>query len=216
MAAAAKGYFGIDLTDPKQAANLTLAQAAIIAALPQAPDYYDLVQNAQTVCASDPTLDPTDRRARRPSSWSPRTHPIVAAPQRGARPDGLRAHAAAGTIGEQPTAADFAAAKQEPVVLASQTTKAWQASQFVYQVRKELATQLCGAGVDTCPILERGGLTIQSTLDWKLQGIAAEVGEGGDDPAAPEEPRRVRQADRRPVPGLDGEPDEQERSTTGR
>jgi penicillin-binding protein 1A len=172
VAAAVKGYFGIDLTDPKQAATLTLAQAAIIAALPQAPDYYDLVQNAQTVCASDPTLDPTDPACKKTQLEVPADSPVVA--RRNAVLDLMASGRTPllAALGQQPTAAAFAAAKQEPVVIASQTTKAWQASQFVYQVRKELATQLCGAGVDTCPVLERGGLTIQTTLDWKLQGIA--------------------------------------------
>ena len=168
VAAAVKGYFGIDLTDPKHA-KLTLAQAAIIAALPQAPDYYDLVQNAQTVCASDPTLDPTDSACKKTQLEVAADSPVVA--RRNAVLD-LMASGRTPLTGATYTAADFAAAKQEPVVLASQKTKAWQASQFVYQVRKELATQLCGAGVDTCPVLERGGLTIQTTLDWKLQGIA--------------------------------------------
>ncbi|MHB8958065.1 MAG: transglycosylase domain-containing protein [Candidatus Limnocylindrales bacterium] len=172
VAAAIKGYFGIDVTDPAQAAKLTLAQAAIIAALPQAPDYYDLVQNAQPVCTSDPSLDPTDPKCKGTQLVVPQDSPIV---QRRNQVLDLMAEDRTPLLtaaGQTPTAADFAAAKQEPVVLASQKAKAWQASQFVYQVRKELATQLCGQGVDTCPVLERGGLNIQTTLDWKLQGIA--------------------------------------------
>ncbi len=173
VAAAVRGYFGIDLTDPKQAAKLTLAQAAIIAALPQAPDYYDLVQNAQQVCTSDPTLDPTDSNCKTTALEVPQDSPIVQ--RRNAVLD-LMAQDRTPLLtaaGQQPTAADFAAAKQEPVILASQKTRAWLASQFVYQVRKELATQICGAGVDTCPVLERGGLTIVSTLDYRIQRIAA-------------------------------------------
>ena len=172
VAAAVRGYFGIDLTDPAQWSKLTLAEAAIIAALPQAPDYYDLVQNAQQVCTNDPTLDPTDPKCKGTQLVVPQDSPVV---QR--RNQVLDLMAAGRTplltaAGQQPTAADFAAAKQEPVILASQKAKAWQASQFVYQARKELANDLCGAGVDTCPVLERGGLSIVTTLDWKLQGIA--------------------------------------------
>src|SRR5690349_16733641 len=48
VAAAARGYFGKELKD------LTLAQAAIIAAIPQAPSAYDLVRNAEEQCV-DPT-----------------------------------------------------------------------------------------------------------------------------------------------------------------
>ena len=51
VAAAAREYFGVELMD------LTLAQAAIIAALPQAPSAYDLVQNADIECV-DPDADP--------------------------------------------------------------------------------------------------------------------------------------------------------------
>ncbi len=166
VAAAIKGYFGIDITDPKQ--KLTLAQAAIIAALPQAPDYYDLVQNAQPVCTTDPNLDPTDPACKGTQLVVPQDSPIVQ--RRNAVLD-LMASGRTPLSGPY-TPEQYAAAKQEPVVLASQKVKAWQASQFVYQVRKELATQLCGAGVDTCPVLERGGLNIQTTLDWKIQGIA--------------------------------------------
>lgn len=172
VAAAIKGYFGIDVTDPKQAAKLTLAQAAIIAALPQAPDYYDLAKNAQQVCTSDPTLDPTDPACKGTQLVVPADSPIV---QR--RNTVLDLMAAGRTplltaAGKQPTADDFAAAKAEPVVLVSQADKPWLASQFVWQVRKELSTQLCGTGVDTCPQLERGGLTIVTTLDYRLQQIA--------------------------------------------
>ncbi len=169
VAAAVRGYFGIDLTDPAQASKLTLAQAAIIAALPQAPDYYDLVHNAQPVCASDPSLDPADPKCTATQLEVPQDSPVV---QRRNQVLDLMASGRTPLTGSTYTAADFAAAKQEPVILASQKAQPWQASQFVYQVRKELATDLCGAGVDTCPVLERGGLTIQTTLDWKLQLIA--------------------------------------------
>ena len=171
VAAAVKGYFGIDLTDPKQKDKLTLAQAAIIAAIPQAPDYYDLAKNAQEVCNSDPTLDPATSNC--PSHLEvPQDSPIVQ--RRNAVLDLMASGRTPllAAAGRQPTAADFAAAKQEPVILVPQQDKPWLASQFVYQVRKELATRLCGQGVGTCPILERGGLSITTTLDYKLQKIA--------------------------------------------
>ena len=68
VAAAAKGYFGV--TDLKE---LTLAQAAILAALPKSPSTYDLVQNADLVCL-DPGADESRRTtATRRSSSSPPT-----------------------------------------------------------------------------------------------------------------------------------------------
>ncbi len=168
VAAAIKDYFGIDLTDPKSAAKLTLAQAAIIAALPQAPDYYDLVQNAQQVC-TDPGPDATDQQCKAYQLQVPTDSPIVL--RRNQVLD-LMASGRTPLTGDKYSAADYAAAKQEPVVLVPQTAPQWLAPQFVWQVRRELATQLCGQGVDTCPVLERGGLTIVTTLDYRLQQIA--------------------------------------------
>ena len=67
VAAAAKGYFGKELKD------LTLAQAAIIAALPKSPSSYDLVQNAIIECL-DPGAETSDARpAASPSWWFRRT-----------------------------------------------------------------------------------------------------------------------------------------------
>ena len=52
--AAAKSYFGID-----DLSKLTLAQAAILAGIPQSPTTFDLVKNAEETCAV------TGRRGRR-------------------------------------------------------------------------------------------------------------------------------------------------------
>jgi membrane peptidoglycan carboxypeptidase len=41
----------------------------------------------------------------------------------------------------------------------------------VWQVRRELAARLCPEA-ETCPVLERGGLKVVSTLDLELQAIA--------------------------------------------
>ena len=70
------------------------------------------------------------------------------------------------------TAADFDAARAEPVVLAAQQSSQWKAPQFVWQVRKELTERLCGDDTETCPKIERGGLTVTTSLDMRLQGIA--------------------------------------------
>ncbi len=158
--AAAKSYFGVELQD------LTLAQAAILAAIPKAPSSYDLVQNAIEECA-DPSQDPdtcTDTRLVVPldTPIAQRRNLVLDLMEKGRTP----------LTGSTYTTADFEAAKLEPIVLAPQTTPRWTAPQFVWQVRKELATRVCGDGVETCPTLERGGLTITTTLDTRLQGIA--------------------------------------------
>ncbi|MFI5262332.1 MAG: transglycosylase domain-containing protein [Candidatus Limnocylindrales bacterium] len=150
--AAAQNYFGVsDLS------KLTLAQAAILAGIPQSPSAYDLVRNAITL--EGHLVVPQD---------SP---PVVR------RNEVLRAMQTYGTpmsdaAGHVYSAADYAAALQEPVVLASQTVPNWKAPQFVWAVRQQLTDELCGTGVETCPQLEAGGLKIITTLDWRLQQIA--------------------------------------------
>jgi membrane peptidoglycan carboxypeptidase len=159
VAAAAKAYFGVALKD------LTLAQAAILASIPQAPGSYDLVQNAVEQCVDPgPNADPCTRT----ELIVPADAPIV---QRRNFVLDLMAQGRTPLTGSRFTQADFEAAKNEPVVLAPQAAPQWIAPQFVWQVRRELATKLCGDGVSTCPVLERGGLTITTTLDLRLQGI---------------------------------------------
>ena len=59
MKAAAKGYFG------KSLEHLTLAQDAILAAIPQSPTKFDLIKNAEEVCLDRRTRT---RRATRPTT----------------------------------------------------------------------------------------------------------------------------------------------------
>ena len=160
VAAAAMSYFGVPLKD------ITLAQAAILASLPKAPSSYDLVQNAVEECV-DPaaSLDTCTKT----QLVVPADAPIV---QRRNQVLDLMSKGRTPLTGDTYTAADFEAAKAEPVVLAPQLPIQWKAPQFVWQVRRELTTRLCGAGAETCPMLERGGLRITTTLDMRLQGIA--------------------------------------------
>src|SRR5206468_2047953 len=65
----------------------------------------------------------------------------------------------------------FAAAKDEQVVLANQTTPHWIAPHFVWAVRDELTQKLC-LGQASCERLDAGGLRVITTLDVKLQKIA--------------------------------------------
>ncbi len=161
MAAAAKGYFGIELKD------LTLAQAAIISALPKSPSTYDLVANAVIECV-DPAADP--ETCEETQLVVPADSTIVL--RRNLVLDLMAAPGGTPLTGSLFTADDFAAAKAEPVVLAPQRSNLWKVPQFVWQVRRELTTRLCGDEAETCPVLERGGLTVTSTIDMRLQGIA--------------------------------------------
>jgi peptidoglycan glycosyltransferase len=163
VAAAARGYFGKDLKD------ITLAQAAILAALPKSPSTYDLVQNAVVECL-DPGADASDTDTCKKSQLVvPDDSAIV---QRRNQVLDLMQQGRTPLTGDTHSAADYDAARAEPVVLAPQQSSQWQASQFVWQVRRELTTQLCGPDVETCQRLERGGLAIITTLDMRLQGIA--------------------------------------------
>ena len=102
--------------------------------------------------------------------------------------------------------ADFAAAKAEQVVLAPQRSTQWKAPHFVWQVRRELTTRLCGDGAETCPLLERGGLDITSTLDMRLQGLAEKWVKAATIVPQGEEPQGGRQGARAHLRALDGEP----------
>ncbi len=151
IAAAARSYFGVS-----DLGKLTLAQAVILAAIPQSPTEYDLVRNA--VVQPDGTLVvPADSPiVVRRNYWLKYMENSLPLP----------------VTGTQYTRADFEAAIREPVVLVSQKAPAWKAPQFVWQVRQQLSDERCGVGVATCPVLEQGGLKIYTTLDYNVQKIA--------------------------------------------
>ena len=152
--AAARSYFGI--TDLKK---LTLAQAAILAAIPQSPTDYDLVRNA----VSQETADGKTTLVVPPDS------PIVA------RRDfilSLMKDRSVLTAGQY-TAEDYDKAMKEPVILAAQATPRWRAPHFVWQVRRELGSILCGPDVgQDCEKIDTGGYKVITTLDWKMQQAA--------------------------------------------
>ncbi len=160
VAAAAKSYFG------KKLEELTLAEAAILAALPKSPSAYDLVQNEEVECL-DPGAETSDSETCDKSRLVvPPDAPIVL--RRNLVLDLMEKGRTPLTQGEF-TAADFDEARAAPVVLAPQVSSQWLAPQFVWQVRRELTTKICGDDVETCPEIERGGLSVTTTLDMALQ-----------------------------------------------
>jgi penicillin-binding protein 1A len=54
------------------------------------------------------------------------------------------------------------------VVRAQQGQARWLAPHFIWYVREELRQRLCGEA-ETCDALERGGMRVTTTLDWKIQ-----------------------------------------------
>ncbi|MBA2314960.1 MAG: transglycosylase domain-containing protein, partial [Chloroflexi bacterium] len=148
--AAARSYFDKELEE------LTLAEVAILAALPQSPSNYDLVRNA--IEREDGTLvvpADTDIVRRRNLVLD-----FLAQPDRRV------------LSRTEYSAAQIEAAKEEPVLVAEQTDDRWAAPHFVWQVRDELAARVCGEGVQSCEKLEQGGYRIITTLDLELQRTA--------------------------------------------
>ena len=148
--AAAKSYFGVELQD------LTLAQAAILAALPQSPSSYDLVRNA--VREGERLVVPAD------TDIVQRRNQVLDLMASGRTP--LMEEA-----GDTPSPAEFERAKREPVELAPQVDEPWIAPHFVWAVRDELTTLLCPDS-ETCEAVEEGGFRITTTIDLNLQAIA--------------------------------------------
>ena len=149
--AAAKSYFGIaDLDD------LTIAQAATLAAIPQAPSTYDLVRNA---------VETDDGRLIVPADAA-----IVR--RRNLVLDLLANDATRRELtGDTYSRDDFLAAQEEELVLVPQGQPAWRAPHFVWYVRDELRQRLCG-DAESCDTLDQGGLRVVTTLDWRIQQSA--------------------------------------------
>ena len=181
VVAAAKSYFGKPLSE------LTVAEAAILAALPKSPSNYDLVLNAVEEC-SVPVAEGDDCPATATTQLVvPEDTDIVQ--RRNQILDLLAEGDRTPLSGNQYTRQDFLDAKNDKVVLAPQTIPQWTAPHFVWAVQNELRTKLCGEAA-TCDVLEAGGLRITTTLDTKLQKIAekwvkaAAIVPNAKDPAA--------------------------------
>ncbi|MCU0483914.1 MAG: penicillin-binding protein, partial [Chloroflexi bacterium] len=152
--AAARGYWGItDLS------TLTLAQAAILAGIPQSPTEYDLMRNA----VEEELPDGATRLV------VPADRPIVLRRNAILELMKTRSVLTAGKYSE----ADYDRAKEEPVVLTPPAAAQQRAPQFVLVVRKELGRILCGESqAESCPKVDTGGYKVVTTLDWKMQRIA--------------------------------------------
>jgi membrane peptidoglycan carboxypeptidase len=141
IAAAAEIYFGVS-----KLADLTPAQAALLAGLPKAPSVYDPYRYA---------VKDADGRLVVPKD----APPIVR------RDYVLRGLAAARWT--QLTPAQVEAAIAEPVVLAGEKPTVMRAPHFSWAVRTELEKLL--GGLDK---VETGGYRVITTLDWQAQQLA--------------------------------------------
>ncbi len=157
--AAARTYFNKNLKD------LTLAQAAILAAIPQSPTAYDLVRNAVEVCTvvvkSGADCPPSKIELRVPdvSEVVIRRNYVL---------DQMKTRSP--LSGTRHTIAEYEAAKSEPVILAPQLGVRWLAPHFVWQVRNQLGTILCpDVPIDQCTDIDTGGYRVTTTLDMTMQ-----------------------------------------------
>ena len=153
VAAAARTYWKKDLKD------LTLAECALLAGIPQSPTRFDLVKNAVEETYTD------DKGAEQVRLVVPLTSEVVG--RRNRILDLMKTRS--GLSGGKFTEADYEAAKQEPVILASQVADEWRAPQFVWQVRSELGQILCGQ--PQCEKIDTGGYRVITTLDYRMQRI---------------------------------------------
>ncbi len=154
--AAAKSYFG------KTLAQLTLAQNAILAAIPQSPTKFDLVRSAEAICLDNVA---EDEECTNFKLFVPQDSEIVQ--RRNRVLDLMKTRST--LSGDKHTSAEYEAAKTEPVELRQQLSAAWKAPHFVLQVRHELGRILCPDTPDRCDAVDVGGYRVTTTLDWTMQ-----------------------------------------------
>jgi peptidoglycan glycosyltransferase len=151
IAAAAGIYFGKNLN------QLTLAETAMLAGLPQSPSTLDPHRYAKR-----------DRRGRlviKPCQQPPPE--CIDSPTVARRNYALDSLAQGFGRWNRPTAEEIEAAKKADIVLAPERPILFKAAHFVWAVRG----QLDGLLADREPV-ERGGYKVITTLDWRAQTVA--------------------------------------------
>ena len=155
VAAAARGYWNADLDE------LTLAQVAILAAIPQSPSQYDLMTHARAETTTDSGGREITQLVVPPTAEVVQRRNFILQLMKS------RSVLSAG----QHTTAEYDEAMFEPVVLTPPPEFRWRAPHFVWQVRDELARILCDGDVRDCPELSTGGYRVTTTLDYRMQRI---------------------------------------------
>jgi membrane peptidoglycan carboxypeptidase len=157
--AAARTYFNKDLKD------LSLAQYAVLAAIPQSPSAFDLIKNADEVCTVT-VKSGDDCPDAKIQLQVPTTSEVYQ--RRNYILDLMKTRSP--LSGSKHTADEYEAATAEPLLLAPQSGVRWLAPHFVWQVRNQLAKILCpDKPVDECSDIDTGGFRVTTTLDWKMQ-----------------------------------------------
>ncbi|HET7028865.1 MAG TPA: transglycosylase domain-containing protein [Candidatus Limnocylindrales bacterium] len=157
--AAARTYFNKDLKD------LTLAQFAVLAAIPQSPSAFDLVKNAEENCTVTVKAG-ADCPDNKTVLQVPTTAEVYQ--RRNYILDLMKTRSPLSGAAHSPQ--DYEAAKAEPLILAPPPGVQWLAPHFVWQVRTQLAGIVCpNKPIDECSEIDTGGYRVTTTLDWKMQ-----------------------------------------------
>ncbi len=149
---ASQQYFGKTLD------QLTLGEAALLAAIPQAPSTYDLRQNA-VVGADGVIRVPLDSAVAKRRS-------VVLDLLKSARDGGIPQETASITD------AEIEAARTEEIVLITSPLNKMSAPHFVNRVRDFLTSILCTSPEGCQQQLDTGGYKVITTLDWGMQQAA--------------------------------------------
>ena len=182
--AAARTYFGKDLKD------LTLAQMALLAAIPQSPTKFDLVKNAIEEQYTDAkgVPAPTSWCRSRATSWFAATTSSICLPT-----TRRAASCPAGSTPRRNTWPPRMSRSSSPP-----RPRRSGAPHFVWQVRDELGRILCGAdSADNCQKIDTDGYTVVTTLDYQMQRtvekwlFVAALGPNSKDPAAVYRSRKI-------------------------
>ncbi|MEK6720225.1 MAG: transglycosylase domain-containing protein [Chloroflexota bacterium] len=160
--AAAQSYFKKTLDE------LTLAETAILAAIPQSPTRFDLTRQAVVVCGIELAVEEVCPLAETALVVPPDSEIVV---RRNRILDLMKTRSV--LSGARHAVDEYERAKKESVILASQAATPWKAPHFVWQVRAQLAEILCpGQPADGCEKVDTGGYRVTSSLDWPAQQIA--------------------------------------------
>ena len=155
VAAAARGYWNKNLDE------LTLAQMALLAAIPQSPSRYDLVAAANAETSKD-------AKGRKITQLVvPQTSEVVQ--RRNFILQLMKTRSVLSGALHSPV--EYDEAMFEPVVLTPPPEMKWKAAHFVWQVRDELARILCDGDAIDCPQLTTGGYRVITTLDYRMQRV---------------------------------------------
>jgi peptidoglycan glycosyltransferase len=149
---ASQQYFGKTLD------QLTLGEAAVLAAIPQAPSTYDLRENA-VVGEDDVIRVPLDSPVAKRRS-------VVLDLLKSARESGIPQETA--TI----TDAEIEAARTEEIILITSPLDEMSAPHFVNRVRDFLVGILCTDTEGCQQQLDTSGYKVISSLDWEMQQAA--------------------------------------------